>query len=370
MPPGPLASARKHAIEDGAPAIRWGSPTPGYRLQTHGKSLRPGVRRRPGGVAAIQRSGGVRSARLAHLHVAARRLGPRARAARRRQHVGEGQRADSARRDRRSPLHQGQRVGPRDDGASGPSGGAPRGAARAAQARSFERRGDGRRHPLEPHRPGRAEPQHRDAPPRVDPGALRGPHARRRHPGARRPARRAQDLHAALRQGARLGALRDAGLRARQAVRPSVRRGGRAWAARAHRAREARAHHVGRDGPGELRANDRRRFARRALCRRPQHDGRALGSHARRRAGDRGSTAPAWRARETGERRPRARPRRPGARDAVDAHLPRATGRGGARGCAAASRRTTSSARSRRRSSSRSRCSPTPRSSRRSSRRP
>ena len=178
--------------------------------------------------AAARWSGSSRRARPSSLALrtyTARLVGARpvARPARRRQHVGEGDGDDPPRRGHRRPPRQGIGLGPRDHRARGPPGRAPRAAPQAPRARRDDRRGDGQRAAHEPARRVRARhPASRRCCTRSFPRA--SSITRTPTPSSRSPISRDGEriCRGDLRRGARLGPVRDAGLRARQALRASV----------------------------------------------------------------------------------------------------------------------------------------------------
>ena len=241
-----------------------------------------------------------RDARASHVHGAASRERAGARPARRRQHVGEGRRAQSARSRIRCTLHQRLGLGSRDDRAGGAPRGAPRAAARLAEAREALRRGDGRRAALALLDPGAPTPSvetllHAFLPAKF----IDHTHADAILALADQP-----DGEALCRQvfGAGLVwvpyVMPGFTLAPRVADAFEAARKGRVG----DRARAARHLHVRRDREGELRADDRRRHARRARDRgQAAHRDDARRGH---RARDRVAHPPAH------SRRARARQRR------------------------------------------------------------
>src|SRR5580704_781299 len=143
------------------------------------------------------------------------------------------------------------------------------------------------------------------------------------------PARFIDHTHAhdAVRAGSRLGAVRDAGVCAGQAVHRGVRRGGRAQRAQRDGAREARPFHVGRLGAGELRADDRSGDARPGVRHRARPERHRTHVRAAGGRGDGSPSAPSRSLCEARRREARARTHRAHAVDVRDPHLPRATGR-------------------------------------------
>src|SRR6266403_4142581 len=200
----------------------------------------------------------------ARLHLAADRPRSRSRAARRRQHLAQGDGDDAGRRARGGAVREGKRLGPGGDRAARASRGGLGTPAQAARARRAVRRGDGEPAPHAPLRRGRAQPLGRDAAPRLPAPSLHRPHARRRRAGGDQPAARrgggagARGLRPAL--GDR--ALRHARLRARQAGGRGLRARPVGRGAGTH---EPRPVHLRRRRAHGLRADDRRRRPCRAL---------------------------------------------------------------------------------------------------------
>ena len=177
-----------------------------------------GVRRAPRG--PLGRGDGA-----ARLHLAAHRTRPRPGDARRRQHLAEGRGDHAGRRPRRCAVREGQRLGSRRHRAARPAGGRPGAPAAAAHARRAVRPGDGEPAPHQPVRCRCAEPVGRDAAARLPPASLHRSHARRHRAGRDQPAARGAGRHGrrGVRRALERGAVRHAGLRARQAGGGGVR---------------------------------------------------------------------------------------------------------------------------------------------------
>ena len=154
----------------------------------------------------------------------------------------------------RRAVRQGQRLGHGHDRGARPAGGASRAVARAGRPAGAVRRGHGQRPALQPSGQQVAQSVGRDAAARLPAAQVHRPHPFQRRAGADRPARRRGAGGRRLRQARRPGALRHAGLRARQEdqrglARQSRRRG----------ADPAEARHLldGRHGGRGLCAHDR-----------------------------------------------------------------------------------------------------------------
>ena len=149
-----------------------------------------------------------------------------------------------------------------------------------ARLQALSRRGHGQRPAQQPARRQVAQPVGRDAAARLPAAQIHRPHPFQRRAGADRPARRRGAGGRRLRQARGAGALRHAGLRARQEMQR-----GRQGQSRRRRADPAEARHLldGRHGGRSLCAHDRPRDAGREAAR--QGDAQDLpGRHAARRS--------------------------------------------------------------------------------------